>query len=160
MRLMFILLFSISLIKLSAQTDSRVFYSQLMVVFSDLDKNFEYLKGELKDVEGTDTLYESNNYLEGTKENTILVSINLNAYQAIITDSISFEGSQFPLKAWKEKLTNALTGSFTQLDKPFHSEKDTGIDGYEYSSEKISVLLLRHKADNGSCWINLVIKPN
>lgn len=158
MKPLFILILTIVSIKVSAQTDSRIFYSQLMVVFSDLDKNFEFLKGELQDANGADTLYESNNHLEGTKENSILVSPNLYAYQAMITDSISKEGSQYVLKAWKDKLTNALTGSFKELEKEFHSEKNPTIDGYQYSSEKISVLLLRHKASDDTYWINLVIK--
>jgi len=152
------MLLTISSISLPAQTDSRIFYSQLMVVFSDLDKNFEFLKGELKDKEGSDSLFESNSSLEGTKDNTILASSSMYAYQAMIADSVSFEGSEFILKAWKEKLTNTLTDSFSELEKKFHSDNDIKIDGYRYSSEKITVLVLRHKSDDGSCWINLVIK--
>jgi len=151
------LLISIS-INASSQTDNRIFYSQLMVVFSDLDKNFEFLKGELKDKEGNDSLFVSNSTLEGTKENTIFSSSNAYAYQAMISDSVSEAGSQYILKAWKEKLTAVLTGSFSQLEKEFHSEKDQSIDGYQYSSEAAVVLLLRHKTDNGPYWINLVIK--
>lgn len=151
----FILLISIGA---SAQTADRIFYSQLMVVFSDLDQNFEFLKGVLKNKEGSDTLFESNNTLEGTKENTVLVSPGLYAYQAMISDSTSEEGSQFILKAWKGKLTVALMGTFSELEKEYYSEKDKSIDGYIYSSEKIMVLLLRHKSDDKSYWINLVIK--
>ena len=158
MRLVFLMLLTISSIHLPAQTDSRIFYSQLMVVFSDLDKNFEFLKGELKDKEGTDTLFESNAVLEGTKDNTILSSVSIYAYQAMISDSVSHDGSEFILKAWKQKLTNTLTGSFSELEKKFHSDKDLNTDGYQYSSEKITLLLLRHKSDDGSYWINLVIK--
>jgi hypothetical protein len=142
----------------SAQTDSRIFYSQLMVVFSDLDKNFEFLKGELQGKEGNDTLFETYLALEGTKENTILASPGGSAYQAVIIDSTSDEGSQLVLRAWKEKLTNALTGSFTELETEYRLEKDKEINGYRYSSEKIIVLLLRHKTDGGWYWINLVIK--
>jgi len=158
MRLVLLMLLTISSINVPAQTDTRIFYSQLMVVFSDLDKNFEFLKGELKDKEGSDSLFESNSSLEGTKDNTILASSSIYAYQAIIADSVSYEGSEFILKAWKEKLTNALTGSFSELEKKFHSDNDINIDGYRYSSEKITVLVLRHKSNDGSCWINLVIK--
>ena len=113
---------------------------------------------ELKDKEGSDSLFESNSSLEGTKDNTIFASSSIYAYQAIIADSVSYEGSEFILKAWKEKLTNALTGSFSELEKKFHSDKDLNTDGYQYSSEKITVLVLRHKSNDGSCWINLVIK--
>jgi len=154
----FLMLLIMSSIHVPAQTDSRIFFSQLMVVFSDLDKNFEFLKGELKDKEGSDSLFESNTILEGTKENTILSSSSIYAYQAMIADPVSYEGSEFVLKAWKEKLTNTLTGSFTELEKKFHSDKDVNTDGYQYSSEKITVLVLRHKSDDGSYWINLVIK--
>lgn len=158
MKLLFILLLTIVSTRLSAQTGDRIFYSQLMVVFSDLGKNFEFLKGELKDANGRDTLYTSNTTLEGTKDNTILVSSDLFAYQAMISDSGSYEGSKFILKAWREKLNNALTGSLSQPEKEFHSEHNKDIDGYMYSSEKITVLLLLHKLDEASCWINLVIK--
>lgn len=158
MKWLLVFLLAIVSTKLLAQTDNRIFYSQLMVVFSDLDKNFEFLKGELKDTQGGDTLYQSNTSLEGTKENTIVTSSGLYAYQAMITDSITYEGSQFILKAWKEKLTNALSGSFDQLQEEFHSEYDNTTEGYRYTSEKITVLLLRHRSDDGSYWINLVIK--
>ena len=158
MRLLLLILLTISSINLPAQTDSRIFYSQLMVVFSDLDKNFEFLKGELKEKDGSDTLFESKSTLEGTKENTILASSSMYAYQAIISDSISYEGSEFILKAWKEKLTTALNGSFPELEKKFHPNNDLQIDGYRYASEKITVLVLRHKSHDGSYWINLVIK--
>jgi hypothetical protein len=157
MKLLFVIFLAIATVKLSAQTDSRIFYSQLQVVFSDLDKNFEFLKGELKDRAGSDTLYASNTTLEGTKDNNILASPDIHAYQAMIMDSTSFEGSQFVLKAWKQKLNNALTGAFSEVDKEFHSE-DKNIDGYRYASEKIEVLLLRHKSGDSSYWINLVIK--
>jgi len=158
MKLLSVFLLAIGTVKLSAQTDSRIFYSQLQVVFSDLDKNFEFLKGELKERDGIDTLFESNTTLEGTKDNSILASPDIYAYQALITDSTSFEGSQFVLKAWKQKLTTALTGTFSEVEKEFHSEKDKNIDGYRYSSEKIEVLILRHTSGDGSYWINLVIK--
>jgi len=158
MKPLFILLLTIVSIRLSAQTGERIFYSQLMVIFSDLDKNFEFLKGDLKDADGTDTLYSSNTTVEGTKENTILISSNLYAYQAMISDSTTLKGSQFILKTWREKLTNALTGSFPELEKEFHSEHNKDIDGYMYSTERITVLLLRHKLDKASYWINLVIK--
>lgn len=152
------MLLTISSINLPAQTDNRIFYSQMMVVFSDLDKNFEYLKGELKEKDGSDTLFESNHALEGTKDNTILASSSMYAYQAIISDSVSYDGSEFILKAWKEKLTSTLTGSFSELEKRFHSDTDLKIDGYRYSSEKITVLVLRHKSDDRWYWMNLVIK--
>ena len=158
MKSLFVFLLTFVSIAASSQTDNRIFYSQLMVVFSDLDKNFEFLRGELKDKEANDTVFESNSTLEGTRENTILASSKLYAYQAMINDSTSEAGSQYILKAWKEKLTNVLTDSFSQLGKEFHPENDKNTDGYQYSSDKIIVLLLRHKADDGSCWINLVIR--
>src|SRR5215203_1126276 len=158
MKLLFIVLLAIASSTLSAQTDNRIFYSQLMVVYSDLDKNFEFLKGEMRDKEGSDTLFASNTTVEGTKDNNIFASSSVYAYQAMIIDSTTYEGSEFILKAWKQKLTNALTGYFSQLAKDFHSENDKNIDGYEYSSEKITLLILRHKSNDGSYWINLVIK--
>lgn len=157
MKPLFVLLLVIVSVKVAAQTDSRIFYSQLMVVFSDLDKNFEFLRGDLKDIDGLDSLYESNTHLEGTKENSIFVSSDLHAYQAMINEAISKDGSQLLLKAWKEKLTNALSDSFSELEKEYHS-KDAITDGYQYSSEKIIILLLRHKANDDTYWTNLVIK--
>jgi len=156
---MFFLFFA-SLIFLngSAQTDSRIFYSQLMVVFSDLDKDFEFLKGESLGKEGEATLFESKLGLEGTKENSIVLSDNTYRYQAMINDSTSEEGSQLILKAWKEKLTQALTGSFPELEKEFQPASDPATNGYRYSSETITVLLLRHKAEDGSFWLDLVIQ--
>lgn len=151
-------LLSFASIAASAQTDSRIFFSQLMVVFSDLDKNFEFLKGEQKGTEASDTLFESNLALEGTKENTILCSANSYAYQAMISDSTSEEGSQLILKAWKEKLTGALGDSFHQPAAEFQPENNPGVSGYLYASEKVRILLLRHKTDEGWCWINLVIQ--
>jgi len=158
MRLLFIILLAMTSSKLSAQTGNRIFYSQLMIVFSDLDKNFEFLKGELRDNEGGDTLFASNTTLEGTKDNNIFASSNIYAYQAMITDSTNYEGSEFILKAWKQKLTNALTGPFSELEKEFHPESDKNLDGYKYSSEKITLLILRHRSPDTSYWINLVIK--
>jgi hypothetical protein len=160
MKIVFLFLLSTSCLHAFAQTDSRIFYSQLMVVFSDLDKNFDFLKGELEGKEGETTWFETNLKLEGTKENSIVVSANSCSYHAMINDSTSEEGAQFVLKAWKEKLTNALNGTFTELEKEFRSEKDPGTNGYQYSSATILVLLLRHKAGDGSCWIDLVIKKN
>lgn len=160
MKTVFIFLLLVVTTTVSAQTDSRIFYSQLMVVFSDLDKHFEFLKGELKEQENKDSLFETGLTLEGTKDNSILVSPGVCAYQAMISDSVSEEGSQLILKAWKEKLDGALEGMFTPSAKEFVSETDPGTNGYQYSSEKILVLLLRHKAEDGSYWINLVIKQN
>ena len=51
----------------SAQTDSRIFFSQLMVVFSDIGKNFEYLKGEELSKQDGVTIYETIRSLEGQK---------------------------------------------------------------------------------------------
>jgi len=158
MKLLFVILLTIASINVSAQTDSRIFYSQLMVVFSDLDKNFEFLKGDLKDKEGSDTLFESHTNLEGTKDNTILASSGKYVYQAMINDSTSYEGSEFILNAWKEKLTKTLADSFFKLEKNSHSDNDKRVDGYQCSSEKITVFILRHQSDDGWYWINLVIK--
>ena len=127
-------------------------------VFNDLEKNFEYLKGDVKEIDGKDTLYQSNKPIEGTKDNSIFVSSGLQAYQAIITDSTSEEGSQFILKAWRTKLADALIPTLAHAEKEYHSEGDKTIDGYQYPSDKIEVLLLRHKAGDNSYWINLVIK--
>jgi len=160
MKRLFIALLTVFCLKASAQTDSRIFYSQLMVVFSDLDKNFEFLKGEQSGSDNDVRFFDSNLALEGTKENSIVVSDSGCSYHAIITDSTSDQGSEYILKAWKEKLADALTGMFTQPAKQFQSEKDPGTNGYQYSSPTINVLLLRHKEDNGSYWIELIIQKN
>jgi hypothetical protein len=141
----------------SAQTDSRIFYSQLMLVISDLEKDFEYLKGdEISKQEGI-TFYETIRSLEGTKDNMIVVDAATSQFQAVIIDSSSEEGSKLILDAWKDKLASALTGMFSPA-VAFQS-KDVHTNGFQFLSEKIVVLLLRHKEDNGSYWINLVIKP-
>jgi hypothetical protein len=158
MKLLVIFLLSAVFVSASAQTDSRIFFSQLMVVFSDLDKNFEYLKGDLKETAETDTLFESTIALEGTRDNTILRSQDVNAYQALISDSTSAEGAQFIMKAWKEKLTNVLTGSFSRLGEAYRSEDNAAITGWEFASDRVSVLLLQHKTEEGWYWINLVIR--
>jgi hypothetical protein len=160
MKTVFSLLFTALCLNASAQTDSRIFYSQLMVVFSDLDKNFDFLKGEPSGKDKEVSWFDSNLTLEGTKENSIVVLDSISTYHAMITDSTSEEGSRFILKAWKEKLTTALTGMFSQLEKEFQSEKDPGTNGYQYSSATIKVLVLRHKEDNGSYWMELVIQKN
>lgn len=129
-----------------------------MVVFSDLDKDFNYLKGEPVGKEGEATVFESKLGLEGTKENSIVFSDNIFRYQAMISDSNSEEGSQLILKTWKKKLTQALTGSFPELEKEFRPATDPATNGYRYSSETITVLLLRHKAEDGSFWLDLVIR--
>jgi len=60
---------------------------------------------------------------------------------------------------WKEKLNEALTGMFSQ-PADFRSQKDDGVNGFQYTSDKLAVLLLSHKSDDGNYyWINLVIKP-
>ena len=116
----------------SAQTDNRIFYSQLMVVFSDLDKNFDFLKGGFSGKDKNVSFFDSNLTLEGTKENSIVVSDSICSYHAIITDSTSEQGSEYILKSWKEKLASALNGMFSQPEKELISEKDP--DGYQYSS--------------------------
>ena len=142
----------------SAQTDSRIFYSQLMVVISDLEKNFEYLKGEEISKQGGVGFYETIRSLEGTKDNMIVIDSATSQYQAVIIDSTSEEGSKLILNSWRDKLAEALTGMFSPATE-FRSENNRGISGYQFSSEKTIILLLRHKEDNGSYWINLVIKP-
>lgn len=142
----------------SAQRDHQVFSSQLMVIVSDLEKKFEFLKGELIEAEENDSLFATGLRLEGTKENSILYSSNRYTYQAIINDAGSKEGSELILKAWKDKLTAILKDSFKELGEEYHSEKDPGINGYRYTSETVTILLLQHKTEDGSYWINLVIK--
>jgi hypothetical protein len=140
-----------------AQRSNQIFYAQLMTVFSDAEKNFDFLKGELKYAEDKDSVFATNMTLEGTKENSILLSSGLSTYQALINDSTSEEGAQYILNSWKEKLTNVLTGGFNDLEKDFVSQKDSGTNGYQYSSDKISLYLLRHKEGN-SYWNDLVIR--
>lgn len=142
----------------SAQTDSRIFYSQLMVVISDLEKNFEYLKGEEISKQDGVSFYETIRSLEGTKDNMIVIDSAASQYQAIIIDSTSEEGAKLILNSWKNKLAEALTGMFSSATE-FRSEKNPDTSGYQFASEKTLILLLQHKQENGSYWINLVIKP-
>lgn len=142
----------------SAQRDDQVLYAQLMVVFSDFEKNFEFLKGELIEAEEKDSIFTSTLRLEGTKENNIVFSSGGYTYQAMINGETSEEGTQLVLAAWKEKLSRVLKDSFPQLETLYRSQSGTNTSGYSYSSEKITVLLLQHKAADDSFWINLVIK--
>lgn len=149
----------LSCIRASAQTESRIFFSQLMVVFSDIENNFDYLKGDLKAKDGDESYYETIRTLDGTKDNVITISSTSSAYQAMISDSTSEEGAQIILNSWKEKLNEALTGIFSQPAE-FHSQKDPGVSGYQYTSDKLALFLLRHQSGDGSYyWINLVIRP-
>lgn len=141
-----------------AQTDSRIFYSQLMVVISDLETNFEYLKGAEISKQNGVSFYEAIRFLEGTKDNLIVIDSASSQYQAIIVDSTSREGSQLMLDSWKDKLNSALSGMFSPATA-LSSSSDANTSGYQFSSKKITVLLLRHKLENGAYWINLVIKP-
>jgi len=153
------ILFVLLCIKSSAQTESRIFFSQLMVVFSDIENNFDYLKGDLKAKDGDESYYETIRTLDGTKDNVITISSSSSAYQAMINDSTSEAGSKIILNSWNEKLDDALTGMFSQPVE-FHSQKDPNTNGYQYISDKLAVLLLRHKSEDGNYyWINLVIKP-
>lgn len=142
----------------SAQTDSRIFYSQLMVVISDLEKNFEYLKGEEITKQHGVSFYETIRSLEGTKDNMIVIDSATSQYQAIIIDSTSEEGAKLILNSWKNKLTDALTGMFSSATE-FRSEKNADTSGYQFASEKTVILLLQHKQEHERYWINLVIKP-
>jgi hypothetical protein len=156
---LFVMMLSLFTAKSVAQTNNRIFYSQLMVVFSDLDKNFEFLKADLRDSSGTDAVYGTNMRLEGTKENFIVFSSNTATYQAMIDDSTSEEGSKLIMEAWKNKLNEVLAGtSFTELAKDYQSPLLPDTNGYRYLSDRISVLLLKHKSESGSYWINLVVK--
>lgn len=130
-----------------------------MVVFSDFENHFDYLKGDLKGQDGDESYYETIRTLDGTKDNVITISSSSSAYQATINDSTSEEGSKIILNSWKEKLNDALTGMFS-APAGFHSQKDANTDGYQFISDKLAVLLLRHKSEDGNYyWINLVIKP-
>jgi len=146
-------------VKSSAQTENRIFFSQLMVVFSDMENNFDYLKGDLKGKDGDESYFETIRTLDGTKDNVITISPSSSAYQAMISDSTSEEGSKIILNSWKEKLAEALTGIFSAAAE-FHSQKNVNIDGYQFISDKLALLLLRHKSENGNYYrIDLVIKP-
>ena len=142
----------------SAQTESRIFFSQLMVVFSDIENNFDYLKGELKGKDGDEAYYETIRTLDGTKDNVITISPGSSAYQAIISDSTSQQGAEAILNSWKQKMNEALTGMFSQAAE-FRSQKDPAVSGYQYTSDKLAVLLLCHKSEERNYyWINLIIK--
>lgn len=159
MKKLFSILAILSFMKSSAQTESRIFFAQLMVVFSDIENNFDYLKGDLKAKDGDESYYETIRTLDGTKDNVITISSNSSAYQAMVNDSASEEASQIILNSWKEKMNEALTGMFSGPAE-FRSQKDPDVTGYQYTSDKIAVLLLRHKSEDGNYyWINLVIKP-
>lgn len=159
MKKIFIALSLFFFIKSSAQTESRIFFSQLMVVFSDMENHFDYLKGEFKGKDGDESYYETIRTLDGTRDNVITVSSSSSAYQAMISDSTSEAGSTIILSSWKQKLDEALTGLFSSPAE-FHFQKDSGADGYQYILDRSTVLLLRHKSeDSNYYWINLVIKP-
>lgn len=156
-KIVFIFLLSALYSAVSAQTDSRIFYAQLMIVFSDIDKNFEYLKGEELSKQDGFTIYETIRSLEGTKDNIIISDSTHYQYRAVINDSVSYDGAKLILASWKTKLDEILSGMFLSATK-FQSEKDPGTNGYQYSSEKIVVLLLVHKEENESYSLDLFIK--
>jgi hypothetical protein len=157
MKTFFLLLLVSSSSVVCAQTDNRIFFSQLMVVFSDLDKNFEFLKGEMKGREGNMAYYEAGITLEGTRENTIIVSSDTSfIFQAIVNDSTSEEGARLILGAWKTKLISVLEGSSFTQPTALPAGKDAA-SGYQFASDKISTLLRLHK-EAGWYWIDLIIK--
>ena len=158
MKISFVFLLLFSFLTASAQTDTRIFYSQLMVVFSDIEKNFEYLKGDLRSSDDGVFVYETIRSLEGTTDNVVITDSVVYEYRAQINDSTSEEGSELIVAAWKKKLNDALSGMFS-APAEFRSDIDPATTGYQYSSEKIAVLLLRHKEKSGWYWIQLVIKP-
>ena len=159
MKKIFIILTIFLCIKSSAQTENRIFFAQLMVVFSDIENHFDYLKGDLKATQGDESYYETIRTLDGTKDNVITISSTSSAYQAMINDSTSGEASEIILNSWKQKMDEALTGMFSPAVE-FHSQNDAGTRGYQYSSDKLNVFLLRHKSEDGNhFWINLVIRP-
>lgn len=142
-----------------AQVSDRIFFSQLMVVFSDMDNHFDYLKGELLDTRDGDSLFSSKSALEGTVDNSIFISGGGNAYQAMINDSTSREGAQLVMNAWKQKLEEVLDTSFRRPPEVYQSTAEPGAEGFEYISDKIRVMLIRHQHEEGWYWINLVITP-
>lgn len=139
-----------------AQTDNRILFSQLMVVFSDIDKDFDYLKGDLKTKEGNISIFETNRSLEGTTDNVIISDSVHYQYLAVISDSTSEEGSQLLLNAWKEKFTDMLTGMFSPATE-FKPYDDPNTNGYQFSSDHTVLLLLRHREDH-LYWVNIVIR--
>lgn len=159
MRSTLLFLFTLFVFKSFAQGEgNRVLFSQVMVIVSDLDNNFDYLKGDLKSKNGSTSFYETNRTLNGTKDNIIAIDSTSSQYVAMINDSTSDAESKRILDLWKQKLNEALTGMFSSA-ADFHSQKDSNIDGYLLTSDKTAIYLLRHKSEEGWYWINLVIKP-
>lgn len=142
-----------------AQVSGRIFSSQLMVVFSDMKNHFEYLRGDLIDSRDGDSLFASNTALEGTVDNSIFISAGGNAYQAMINDSTSREGARLVMNAWKEKLLNLLDTSFRRPPGVYESTAEPLAGGFEFVSDKIRVMLIRHQHEEGWYWVNLVITP-
>lgn len=158
MKIVFVFLCTLFTCSSFAQEEyNRVLFSQLMVIFSDLENHFDYLKGDLKTKEGSVAFYETNRTLNGTKDNMIAIDSSTSQYVAIVNDSTSEENSKHILALWKEKLMNALTGMFTAPSE-FYSKKDAGTNGYQFTSDKIVLYLLRHKTENGWYWINIIIR--
>ena len=123
MKIVFVVLCSLFTCSSFAQEQyNRVLFSQLMVIFSDLENHFDYLKGDLKTKEGSVAFYETNRTLNGTKDNMIAIDSSTSQYVAIVNDSTSEENSKHILALWKEKLMNALTGMFTAPSE-FYSKK-------------------------------------
>ena len=158
MKIVFAFLFTMFAFSSFGQEESnRVLFSQLMIIVSDLDNNFSYLKGDLKTKEGSVAFYETNRTLNGTKNNMIVIDSSSSQYVAIIKDSASEENSKHILTSWKEKLKDALTGMFAAPSE-FYSQKVSGVNGYQFSSDHVVIYLLRHQTENGWYWINLIIK--
>lgn len=158
MKAAFLFLFSVfALASFSQGERNRVLFSQIMIIVSDLENHFDYLKGNLKSKEGTTAFYETNRTLNGTKDNLIVIDSNALQYVAIINDSTSEENSKHILDLWKQKLNEALNGMFSEATG-FHSQKESNTSGYLLTSGKAAVYLLRHQSKEGWYWLNLVIK--
>lgn len=149
MKILLAFLFTLFAFSSFAQDEgNRALFSELMVIVSDLDNNFSYLKGDLKTKEGRVAFYETNRTLNGTKDNLIVMDSSSSQYVAIITDSASEENSKHILTSWKEKLKNALTGMFAAPSE-FYSQKIAGVNGYQFTSGRAVIYLLRHQTENG-----------
>ena len=95
--------------KLFAQNN---FTKELESIIKDSTFCFKSLRGDFKELQGTDSIFNSIIKLEGTNNNDILLSETICMYMGVIADSVKEKQGEKIVDLWRNKIYSLVSGSF------------------------------------------------
>jgi hypothetical protein len=127
------------------------FGTQLKLLIGDSANGFKNFKAAFKELQETDSVFNSSIQFEETKKNDIIFSKGMSMYMAIVKDSVKEKQGKKIVDEWKDKILPFVGSSF-KLKESRIADWNPAVYGWKFERGNvyIDIILYRDKYSNSS----------